>query len=87
MVELSHVEQVRCDEQIMSQNIIHLTHLIFECLQTPAQNMKFITDAAKKNCFIYILAHLLVKSLVDQNRNFEPVGKLTLNVQILESLN
>jgi hypothetical protein len=48
MVELSHVEQVRCDEQIMSQNIIHLTHLIFECLQTHAQKMKFIKDTSKK---------------------------------------
>jgi hypothetical protein len=27
-----------------------------------------------------------VKSLVNQNRNFEPIGKLTLNVQNLESL-
>jgi hypothetical protein len=34
-----------------------------------------------------MLVHLLVKSLVNQNRNFEPVGKLTLNVQILESFN
>jgi hypothetical protein len=48
MVEISHVEQVRCDDQIMSQNIIHLTHLIFECFQTHAQKMKFIKDTAKK---------------------------------------
>jgi hypothetical protein len=49
--------------------------------------MKFITYTAKKYWFIKILAHLLVKSLVNQNRDFDPVWKLTLNVQILESLN
>jgi hypothetical protein len=49
---LSHVEQARCHEQNMSQNISYLTHLIFEGLQTHPQLMKFITDTAKKNCFI-----------------------------------
>jgi hypothetical protein len=49
---LSHVEQVRCHEQNMSQNISYLTHLIFEGLQTHPQIVKLITDTAKKNCFI-----------------------------------
>jgi hypothetical protein len=42
---------------------------------------------AKQYWFIYILAHLLVKSLFNQHRDFYPVWKLALNVQILESLN
>jgi hypothetical protein len=71
----------------MSQNISDLKHLIFEGFQTHPQKMKCITDTEKKYWFIYILAHLLVKSLVNQNRDFDPVWKLTLNVQILESLN
>jgi hypothetical protein len=67
---ISHVEQVRCHEQNMSQNISYLTHSIFEGFKTHPQKMKFITDTAKKYCLIEILAHLLVKSLVNQNRNF-----------------
>jgi hypothetical protein len=83
---ISHVEQVRCHEQNMSKNISYMKHFIFEGFQTHPQIMKFITDTAKKYCFIKILAHLLVKSLVNQNRNFEPIRKLTLNMQNLESL-
>jgi uncharacterized membrane protein len=48
MVELSHVEQVQFHEQNISQNIIHLTHLIFEGFQTYSQKKKFIKDTAKK---------------------------------------
>jgi hypothetical protein len=49
---LSHVEQVRCHEQNMSQDIIYLISLIFEGFQTHPKIMKFIIDTAKKNCFI-----------------------------------
>jgi hypothetical protein len=45
---LSHVEQVWCHMQNMSQNISHLTHLIFEGFQTHPQKMKFITDTTQK---------------------------------------
>jgi hypothetical protein len=49
---LSHVEQVWCHEQNMSQDIGYLTHLIFEGFQTYPQIMKLIIDTAKKYCFI-----------------------------------
>jgi hypothetical protein len=49
---LSHVEQVRCHDQNMSQDIRYLINLIFEGLQTHNQIMKFIADTATKYCFI-----------------------------------
>jgi hypothetical protein len=52
MDRLSHVEEVRCHDQNMSQDIRYLTHLIFEGLQTHNQIMKFITDTATKYCLI-----------------------------------
>jgi hypothetical protein len=83
---LSHMEQVWCREQNMSKNMSHMQNLIFDGFPRRSQKMMFITDTAENNWIILILAHLLVKSLVNQNRNFEPVGKLSLNVHILESL-
>jgi hypothetical protein len=50
---LSHVEQVRCHEQNMSQDINYLTHLIFEGFQTHPQIMKLITDTTKKYLLNY----------------------------------
>jgi hypothetical protein len=81
------MEQVWCHEQKMAQNISHLNHLIFVGLKSHTQEMKLTTETAQKYWLIYIHAHMLVKSMVNKKRNFDPVGKLTLNVQILEILN
>jgi hypothetical protein len=67
---LSHVEKVRCHKQNMSQKISYLIHLMIEGFQKRPQKMKFTRDTAKKYCFIYILAHLLVKSQVNQKQEF-----------------
>jgi hypothetical protein len=44
------------------------------------------TVSVKKYWLVYIFAQLSVMSMVNITRGAEPMGKVTLHVQILESL-
>jgi hypothetical protein len=72
--------------QIMATHIRNDKSSPYDISQKKKRKIMRKTVTMKKYWLIYIFAHVPVMSMVNITRGAEPMGKVTINVHILESV-